>query len=226
MDYTYLLINIGTILITLALSFDRKVHFYTYRRQFVPAIIITAAVFIVWDLWFTSIDVWYFNSTNLTGLKILNLPVEDWLFLITVPYASIYIYELLTAYIHREFPIIYGKIITLTLLALLLPLLIIYSDRLYTVITFSLSSSLLILHLIAFRASWLGMFYLLYLVILIPFLIVNGILASLAVVLYNDNENMGIRIFSTPVEDIAYMLLLLLMNITIYEYLKLRTYRK
>ena len=61
-----------------------------------------------------------------------------------------------------------------------------------------------------------------YFISLIPFLIINGVLTSRPVVMYNDLENSGIRIFiqgvsNIPVEDLAYCLLLLLMNIGLYE---------
>ena len=50
--------------------------------------------------------------------------------------------------------------------------------------------------------------------------IINGILTSLPVVTYNDLHNLGLQIFTIPVEDFGYLFLLLLMNVTIYEYLK------
>ena len=59
-------------------------------------------------------------------------------------------------------------------------------------------------------------------VILIPFLIVNGFLTAIPVVLYNDAENLNLRIYTIPFEDIFYGMLLVLMNIVIYEKLKNR----
>ncbi|HMW27388.1 MAG TPA: lycopene cyclase domain-containing protein, partial [Ferruginibacter sp.] len=61
-----------------------------------------------------------------------------------------------------------------------------------------------------------------YLVCLVPFLIVNGFLTALPVVRYNDVENLGIRIHTIPFEDSFYGMLLVLMNIVIYEKLKSR----
>jgi lycopene cyclase domain-containing protein len=61
-----------------------------------------------------------------------------------------------------------------------------------------------------------------YLIILIPFLIVNGLLTAIPVVLYNDNENLGIRLYTIPIEDIFYGMLLVMMNVVGYERFKLK----
>lgn len=72
----------------------------------------------------------------------------------------------------------------------------------------------------------MGRFYFTYLIILIPFFIVNGALTGLftpePVVWYDDSQNLGIRLGTIPIEDSVYGLLLLLMNTTIYEALHRR----
>ena len=99
-----------------------------------------------------------------------------------------------------------------------------FSERAYTSTTFGLLSILLLLHLYWFKSDYLGNFYLSYAFILIPFFIVNGILTGSfiheEVVWYNDLENLGLRIFTIPIEDTFYGMLLILMNVSIYEYFK------
>jgi lycopene cyclase domain-containing protein len=88
----------------------------------------------------------------------------------------------------------------------------------YTFITFLLTALFLVLYINVFKNRLGGYFWMGYIVHLIPFFIVNGVLTALPVVIYNDAENLGIRLFTIPAEDTIYSMLLLLMNIGIYEY--------
>jgi lycopene cyclase domain-containing protein len=58
-------------------------------------------------------------------------------------------------------------------------------------------------------------------VVLIPFFIVNGLLTGTGleepVVWYNNQENVGIRLLTIPIEDTIYGFLLIGLNITLYE---------
>jgi lycopene cyclase domain-containing protein len=59
---------------------------------------------------------------------------------------------------------------------------------------------------------------------LIPFFIVNGILTGTGineeVVWYNDEENLGIRLLTIPVEDIFYAFSLILLNLLLFKKFK------
>jgi lycopene cyclase domain-containing protein len=68
--------------------------------------------------------------------------------------------------------------------------------------------------------TYLFHFYIAYALSIIPFLIVNGVLTSMPVVGYNNEENLARRIFTIPVEDFAYLVNLLLMNLNLYELFK------
>src|SRR5690606_35486100 len=118
---------------------------------------------------------------------------------------------------------IYANAITLVVVVTLFIIAILNFDKLYTFICFSFAATALSLHWFFFRDRYLGMFYFTYLVHLVPFLIVNGILTYLPIVRYNDLENLGIRIFTIPIEDTVYSFLLLLMNISFYEFFKNRS---
>jgi len=215
--YIYLYLNIFTILFPVLLSFDRKVAFYKKWPALFPAILANALFFILWDSFFTSIGVWGFNEKYLVGLYLFNLPIEEILFFVTVPYACVFIYEVLNAYISRDLLQPYAKSLTFFLI-LLLPLVAVFNiGRLYTSVTFVLLTLMLLVHLRYFGSHLLGRFYLAYLVHLVPFLLVNGVLTYLPVVWYNNAYNLGLRIGAIPVEDVFYSMLMLLLTLSVYE---------
>ncbi len=219
-QYTYLIINIITMLFPVIQSFESKIKFYKNWKFVFPAIFITGAFFIIWDVFKTKYGVWSFNSDYLLGINIINLPLEEWLFFITVPFACVFVYEVMNFFIKKD---IFGNIankMSILIGALLLISAILNFDRSYTFVVFSFTGIFLLLHGIFLKYKWLGRFYVAYLVSLLPFLLVNGILTALPVVIYNNNENLGIRLYTIPIEDTIYSFLLLLMNITFYELFK------
>ncbi len=218
--YTYLLLNFFTLLFPVALSFDKKVHFFRNWLYALYAIIPVGIVFIIWDFGFTHLGIWEFNHRYVVGPEFLLLPVEEWLFFLTVPFACIFIYEVLINYLRPNlFPKL-GRGIAYTLGIILLILGITHYNLLYTAVTFLSTGILLVVTTFALNPQYLSMFFLTYVVHLFPFFIVNGILTALPVVSYNDAENLGFRIGTIPVEDTIYSMLLIFLNILLYEYFK------
>lgn len=224
--FTYFLILTASLIGPLALSFDKKVAFYKKWKYLFPAMLLPALFYIAWDIFFTSKGVWSFNENYITGIKLANLPIEEVLFFFIVPYCCLFIYECIGAY----FPSLKSKafgnsILKLLAIALLITGIIFY-NKYYTSWAFiftALFITLIYLFRNYFKTFNATVFVVAYLVILIPFLIVNGFLTAIPVVLYNDVENLGMRIYTIPFEDIFYGMLLILMNVVIYEKLKAKS---
>jgi len=176
--YTYLLLNIGSLLFPLALSFDRRVHFYTYWRALFPAVLLVGALFIMWDVAFTAWGVWFFNPAYLTGVYLLNLPMEEWLFFFTIPYACLFIYECLRAYFPNAWEGKWVERLSLAWGILLIGGAAFNMDRMYTCVTFFSAGLVLILTGLSRQAFFLGRFFQMYLIHLIPFFVVNGVLTA------------------------------------------------
>lgn len=220
--YIYLYLNLFTLFFPFILSFDKRVHFYTYWKFLFPAMAINALVFISWDSLFTRLGVWGFNPDYLLGAQLFGLPLEEILFFVTVPYACVFIYEVLRAYVRRDWLRSYARGISLALIGLLVAGGLIFLPRLYTSVTCFFLALVLAGHLWLLQDRVLGWFYLAYGVHLLPFLLVNGVLTAIPIVWYNNAYNVGIRLYTIPVEDTLYSMGMLLLTITPYEWLKKR----
>ena len=222
--YLYLSIDLLSLLFPLLFSFYPKANFSNKWKYLWPSIMLTATVFILWDVLFTSMGVWGFNPRYLTGISFINLPIEEVLFFICIPYACIFTYEAVGYFIKKKPSDNFEQYVTYLLVFFLLTSGLLNLGKWYTASTF-LSCSLFLIYLkTKVKPDYLGKFYLSFLFILIPFFIVNGILTGTGieeeVVHYNNEENLGIRMGTIPVEDVFYGMLLLLMNVSIFETLQ------
>lgn len=218
----YLLLNIFTLSGPLLFSFEGNIALYKKWPRIIPAILISALLFIVWDIAFTEMGVWGFNPEYLVGIYCFGLPLEEILFFITIPYACIFIYEVVKFYLRDKLPPAFGKWAGYGLLAAIPFLWLQNPDGWYTAVCLGLATVLLILQHLVFRPKWLNHWYLAYFIHLVPFLLVNGVLTYLPVVWYNDLENTGHRLVSIPLDDLFYSLGLFLLNASLYEYFESR----
>lgn len=221
----YLLLHVFTISFPLIRSFEPRIQYAKKWRSLFPAICLTATFFLIWDILFTSQGVWGFNPVYTTGINLLKLPIEEWMFFFTVPFASVFIYESVNYFFPQIKSTPTWRTFNLMIAACLIVIAIMNRNSAYTYWNFTFTGAFLIL-VFFLNPAWLGRFWIAYFIQLIPFTLVNGILTgsflSEPVVWYNDEENLGIRIITIPIEDTIYALLLLLMNITIYEHLNKR----
>jgi lycopene cyclase domain-containing protein len=76
--------------------------------------------------------------------------------------------------------------------------------------------------LVFHQPNWLSQFVLTYLICLIPFLVVNGLLTGAAtespVVWYNEKDFSGWRLLTIPLEDLFYNFDLLLGFVLLFEF--------
>jgi len=222
----YLFINLASISIPFLYSFEKKMHFIQYWKEVFSAITITGFIFIVWDVIFTSLGVWGFNDTYLLGINIGNLPIEEWLFFICIPYASIFThYALRHFFPNLVLNSVVTKGFTVTLIIILSIIIILNVNKLYPFYNFGFLLLILVYSLIT-NNQQLQPFYISFLVILIPFFVVNGVLTGSfiedQVVWYNNKENLGVRLGTIPVEDIGYAFSMIFFSIILIEKFKRR----
>lgn len=199
-------------------------RFIRWWKEVFLAITITATIFLIWDIIFTRNGVWGFNDNYLLGVNIINLPLEEWLFFFCIPYACIFT--------HYAFQFFFPKLnvsvkltnaISILLVIVLSTIAISNIQKDYTFYNYVLLILILLYSLIT-QEQQLRVFYITFLVILIPFFIVNGILTGSfiedQVVWYNNAENLGIRMGTIPVEDAGYAFSMIFLSIILIEKFK------
>jgi lycopene cyclase domain-containing protein len=221
-SFFYLGVVIACIALPLMASFFPRNAFYKEWKYVFTAIFVVGTGFLIWDYFFTSGGIWGFNPVYLTGIYITNLPLEEVLFFVCIPYACMFTFFSLRymvrsdpfAKINRPFTLILG-------FALIIAGLIFYG-KWYTSLTFILTGMYLLI--IYFRKWDISYIYLSYLVVIPFFLVSNGLLTGsfteAPIVWYNDVHNLGIRLGTIPLEDIFYGFLLITLNLQLYLGLK------
>ena len=218
---TYLLINFFTIIICLIFSFDKRIRFNLYFKPFILASIIVAIPFIIWDIWFTHEAVWWFNKKYTLGITIFNLPLEECLFFICIPFSCIFTYFCLTKFFNLQWLNAFNNIIVFITVIVCTVVALKFSDRLYTFITAIVTiGSMIYLHFIN-KKEWIGEASLVYTILMLGFIPVNGVLTGTGlespIVNYNSQEFMNIRIGTIPVEDAVYGYVMFLWNLFFFK---------
>lgn len=225
MNTLYLLLDLGVILFPFLLSFDRKVNFVSTWKAVFGAIIIIGLPFLVHDYCFTAMGVWGFNTDYLTGVHITNLPIEEVLFFIVVPFACTFIYQCCMAYFNRFNYERFNNAVYAILTIYALVVLFIGMGRWYS--TMVAVIALLFLALLITKRADYPVLPLAFFLSLIPFFGMNSILTGSMtpepIVWYDNAENIGFRWGTIPAEDILYCLILVAGNILVFDWLKSKT---
>jgi lycopene cyclase domain-containing protein len=204
-------------------GFEPKIAYYKKWKAFFPAALIVAIPFWIWDFYFTEWGFWGFNPKYLTNIYILNLPLEEVLFFLVVPFTCIFCYEVFNYFIKND--IFEGVALQITwVLGIFLTLVgLLHLQKSYTLWACG-GAGLLLCAVAISKPKLLGRFWFMWLIIIVPKLLVNGTLTGSftpePIVWYNNEENLGIRVSTIPVEDFAYNTLMLLGNWVLYEFFK------
>lgn len=220
MKYLYLTINVCSALVPFIFSFHPKIGFNKHFKAAALSIVIVALPFILWDMYFTSIGVWGFNPQYITELHVGNIPVEEVMFFLFIPFSCLFTYFTLKRNLIKNKRLRHESLWGGTAALLLLSSSLIFSKLYYTTSTFLFLGAALLVFTIFYRGYFVA-FIVSYSILLIPFFITNGILTGSGidkeVVWYNSNENLSIRILTIPIEDFFYGMLLILLNVMVFE---------
>ena len=234
--YAYLLVDLFCLSGPFFLSFHKSVAFYKNFKPLAAGILLMSAVYLPWDILFTHWGIWNFNPKYTMQSRWFLLPIEEWLFFVAVPFACVFTFECVRYFKKTAPSKRFTQITSFSLLAIstVLSVFAAFEELWYTFSATLLCSAMLLFH-IQRRSKFLGYFLFAWFILLIPFYMSNGILTGLhfyeydlvntsqveiteAIVRYNNQFNLGIRIWSVPIEDFFYGLAMILLALTPYEY--------
>jgi lycopene cyclase domain-containing protein len=220
-NYWYLLILFALAGLTMFLFLKKTIVFIMEIKYMLPAIIFSGAIFVLFNNRLFETGIIHFNINYLMGTKIYNLPVEEWLFLLIISLFAFSVYILVSVrFANLEKPNLFMGISVVLLLAFGFEA---WSSRQKLVPFFIFFLLVIYFGYTLFRNRFkvhLAKFFISYLIVVVPFLIIRAIVNSLPVILYSNDYILGLRLFNMPVEEFAYLFLLMLINITIFEYLR------
>ena len=228
MQYTYLLIDLACITIPFLASFYPKHAFYKEWKYFFLSCLLVGFFFLIWDEIFTQQAFWGFNPDYITGIYIGHLPIEEILFFICIPYACSFTYFAYQYLLANQTQNERLTQLNYTLAIFLIGVGIFNYYKWYTALTF-IFLGLFLLYLKTKKVN-LFYYYLTFITILPFFFISNGILTGSflknPIVWYNDHENLSMRMFTIPVEDTFYGMLLIFSNIYFHQIFKKKIHAK
>ena len=217
----YLKVLLFSFAIPFMASFSSKVKFNNYFSSVTLALSISSIPFVLWDIYFTYLGVWGFNSEHHSGILLTNLPLEEILFFHIIPFCCLFTYFVLKKF--DKFNLRYNLVVLRMFALILLVIGLIFYERAYT-LSVCLLSALVMLNISYSKLKWNGYFFSTYILIsLIPFIIVNGILTgylnvNTPPVWYNNAEIIGLRFLTIPVEDFLYNFVLMYINYMLFEF--------
>jgi lycopene cyclase domain-containing protein len=214
------MITIGVIVAPLALSFDKRVAFHTKWKQLLLSMIPISAIYIAWDVWAAERGDWWFSPEFSGSWKLFGLPLGEWLFFFVVPYACIFIFEVVRSYFpakRHSHTLVVGVCGGVTSVLCII-VAVVFRDQEYTVLAL-LSFAVWIAVVLAVQPNLFQEIHTLWFFLLstIAFLLVNGILTGMPIVLYNSEAIWNIRIGSIPLEDLFYNIGMLGFYLVSYE---------
>lgn len=219
--YTYLLINFLTVIICFIFSFDKRIQFNKQFSAFLKASTLTAIPFIAWDVWFTAHGVWWFNTAYTTGLSLLGLPIEEWLFFFCIPFSCVFTYFCLDKFFDLKWTVAFNNSIVFISVIICVVIALLHHDKIYTFVTALITLvTLIYLHFVA-RVPWIGQASLVYTILMLGFFPVNGVLTGTGlespIVNYNPKEFLNFRLLTIPIEDAVYGYTQFLLNIYLFK---------
>lgn len=100
MEYFFILNFI--LLITFVLERQYKIHLYHSRRERFIIVLIFFVIGVIWDSFAIIQGDWVFPQRKLLGITIGVMPLEEYMFILIIPYSILTVYKLLDVKLAKQ----------------------------------------------------------------------------------------------------------------------------
>lgn len=218
MNFTYLLLALGILVIPMVLLSVKKTSFNQSIKFAIPAVLITGIAFSIFATVLVMVGAWSFQPAYLTGVSLWKIPVEEFLFSMVISLAGIGIYVTLNAFFPSNALDKFSLSFSNLLMGICVAMLIFTYTKWYSAISFG------ILFVLIFYIEYLNKlrftykFYRGFLAVLVLFYIAYGVISTLPVISYT--EVMNLKLGAIPFESHFYFMGMLLMSVYLFELFK------
>lgn len=94
-SWQYLAVLAACVAITLPLEALLGARVYRRPRRLVATLAPVVGVFGLWDIVATQRGHWWWSAEQVTGLRLIGLPLEEWLFFLVIPLCVLLTYDVL-----------------------------------------------------------------------------------------------------------------------------------
>ena len=98
----YMKVLILAVAFPFALSFYPPFRFYKHLRALLLTLLLILLLFGSWDVFAAFRGHWYFNPADVWPARVVNLPLEEVLFFICIPFACIFTWEAINYFSDRR----------------------------------------------------------------------------------------------------------------------------
>ena len=215
--YTFLSIDILVFLIPMFFMRDKRFESKRTFNQLIPGLFCIAALFTVWDLAFSHSLIRTFNPRYVIGFYFLGIPFEEYLLFLLIPFSITVCYEYLLCIRPHVKSKHNGNRLATALAVLFLIVAMVFHHRSYTFYTCLFSSLLLQFNVYFLRSNFLGRYFFVFAVALVPMMLIHSVLTSHPIIEYSHSAISGVLIGTVPFEDVVMFLLQTLLIITIFD---------
>jgi lycopene cyclase domain-containing protein len=190
MNFTYLLLALGILVIPMVLLFVKKTSFNQTIKFAIPAVLITGLAFSIFATVLVMVGVWSFHPAYLTGVSLWKIPVEEFLFSIAISLAGIGVYVTLNAFFPNNALDKFSLSFSNLLMGICVAMLIFTYTKWYSAISFGLLFVLIFYIEYLNKLRFTYKFYRGFLAALVLFYIAYGVISTLPVISYTEVINL------------------------------------